>query len=576
MRQPPSRPMVSTPPTMPMSPPFDSSMSFPSPESSVTHSSYSPSKSEVPLKTKGTSIPLLVNASVTLVREGSLVALYIFGGFDRDTDEVFNSMVKIEIRGRSVNAAVIDNRGQFPGVRMGHTSTLQTKTHTSRLLIFGGENDSRGLCSDLFFFDIPTSKWTQPKTRGHLPECRSRHAAVLHGEKLYITGGMKANNGVSSDLVWLDLRTMRWSKPQEFVARYDHAAFVYNERIWVYGGIGPEKRRPSEIAWYDIHSGHRSVVQIYGDLSPEPPGNHFLFPCNRTLVEFVTSGPVLNSDDAYVAALDLDSFRWRRIGGCDVVGAKGYQWFYLAAQPNSTTGYLLGGPDESDVEILSDVLEIDLEQFGMLSEPSQQNAPQSLGHDWGNIFLNGQGADFTITALNADDTTSDPIHVHSLVLVTRWPHFRRLCKSQMKEAQEAKMHIPEAHAVVNALMSYFYTDSIASTPVPTTARLLVLANMYHLPRLRAMCVLKVSSEMDVENGATIWDCAKVSAEDGVRRQAAFFCLRYWGRVVRTRAFHELSKQSVLELCGEAADNGCVESDPVNEEDGQTEAIPMEH
>jgi hypothetical protein len=242
---------------------------------------------------------------------------------------------------------------------------------------------------------------------------------------------------------------------------------------------------------------------------------------------------------------------------------------------------------------MSEVLCIDLERYGLLSNEMSALSPDprramtsarthlgplsSLGTDLSSAFdqspESGSGADFTITA-NSDDfvyiddgtedgsitatlpantPTSPPIHVHKLVLQLRWPHFKRLYSAQMLEYHTNRMHIPEPYSVVRAFLYYLYTDSIAGHPeycadVIDVAGMLVMANLYDMPRLRLLCVNRLRRELDVENAAIIWDRAGRTNEEWLMRRAAQFCLSHWGRVVRTDGFKSLSRQSLIDLC----------------------------
>jgi len=225
----------------------------------------------------------------------------------------------------------------------------------------------------------------------------------------------------------------------------------------------------------------------------------------------------------------------------------------------------------------------------------------------------GSGTDFIVTGLVDDDDasasgddsmaasqpdepqTSRPIHVHKLILQARWPHFKRLYNSQMLEFHTKKLHIPEPYAAVRAFLKYLYTDSIAATPVPATssrapsptastldvssgaltpasgsgaaaapalpdhargpsledvAGMLVLSQSYFMPKLRHLCTHRLYRELDVGSAAVIWDRAGLAGEPFLRRHAAAFVQRHWGRVVRTKGFLSLGRDALVELCAE--------------------------
>jgi hypothetical protein len=123
----------------------------------------------------------------------------------------------------------------------------------------------------------------------------------------------------------------------------------------------------------------------------------------------------------------------------------------------------------------------------------------------------------------------------------------------MAEYHTKKMHIPEPYSVVRAFLYYLYTDSIAGHPeycsdIVDVAGMLVMANLYDMPKLRLLCVHRLSRELDIDNAAIVWERAGRTNEEWLKRRAGTFCLMNWGRIVRTDGFRTLSRQSLMELC----------------------------
>lgn len=157
-------------------------------------------------------------------------------------------------------------------------------------------------------------------------------------------------------------------------------------------------------------------------------------------------------------------------------------------------------------------------------------------------------------------TTSEPIKVHMMLLFARWPHFKRIMLSQMSEFHSRKLHIPEPVAWVRKLIEFMYRDSIAGCSIEEASGLLVLANLYELPRLRALCIEAISKlGISDENAVMIWQRASEADEDVIRRNAALQCLRHWGQIVRSEDFHNLPKATMIALCQEADSNAFLSS-----------------
>ncbi|TPX08377.1 uncharacterized protein E0L32_010107 [Thyridium curvatum] len=196
-------------------------------------------------RTLGQRPACLVNASVTYCGNNQI---YAFGGFDQYTDEVYNHVLRLDLV--SQQWSLVDNYGDIPGVRMGHTATLY---QGDKLLVFGGENEHRTYLSDLIIFDLKTAHWTQPQVSGPIPKGRARHAAVLHEDKLFIVGGITGHDSyVLDDICYLDLKTYTWSRAWRFVGRFDHSAYIWDDKVWVFGGLGEDMDKVSDLWWLDL------------------------------------------------------------------------------------------------------------------------------------------------------------------------------------------------------------------------------------------------------------------------------------------------------------------------------------
>ena len=328
-------------------------------------------------------------------------------------------------------------------------------------------------------------------------------------------------------------------------------------------------------------------------------GTHFHVYSSGNLLDFVTPAGTIRPSECNLSALELDTLQWQKLAEGSEIFDLGYRWQYCAINEDGTKAWLIGSVNEAPdnntgilEEYLSDVLPLDLRRFGLPgngidSEPSIEmsrlpasdthptSTLTSLGADLASMFDRGNetGSDFVITGEKDDpmdddveylptapssstgDTShySPPIHVHKIILQARWPHFNRVYNSQMAEFQTKKMHIPEPYPIVRAFLYYLYTDSIAKHPhycasLNDVAGLLVMANVYDMPRLRLLCLYRLSRELDVDHAAIVWERAGVANEEWLRRRAASYCLTHWGRVVRSEGFRRLSRQSMVELC----------------------------
>jgi BTB/POZ domain/Kelch motif/Galactose oxidase, central domain len=350
-------------------------------------------------KATGQKPACLVNASVTYCGNNQI---YAFGGFDQFTDEVYNHVLKLDLY--TLNWALVDNYGDIPGVRMGHSASLH---QGHKLLVYGGENEHREYLSDVVILDLKTMHWTQPDVQGPQPRGRARHASVVYEDKLFIIGGLTGEtNYILDDICYLDLKTWTWSRTWSFVGRFDHSAWIWGGRLWVFGGLGPEMERSTEIWWLDL-KGSPSLgipsmegfsdssglgrctsgsVPSYGTTSnlnpvtnayaansgsvhvrssrkdrpnapgaisslkflsgphvpPQSSGTHFHVYSSGTLLDFVTPAATIRSTECNLSSLELDSLRWQKLVEGSELFQPGYRWHYCTVNEDGTKAWLLG------------------------------------------------------------------------------------------------------------------------------------------------------------------------------------------------------------------------------------------
>lgn len=357
------------------------------------------------IRTLGQLPACLVNASVTYCGNNQI---YVFGGFDDYTDEVYNHVLRLDLV--SHQWSLVDNYGDIPGVRMGHTATL---CQGDKLLVFGGENEHRAHLSDLIIFDLKTAHWTQPQVSGPIPKGRYRHAAVLHEDKLFIVGGMTGHDSeVLDDICYLDLKTFTWSRSWRFVGRFDHSAYIWDNRVFVFGGMSDDVEKLGDLWWLDLKGspafesppqigrfdGHTMTTRSGGSPRPyaygqssvvgssgyaansrtaqiNPPayrnstlrapgtvshlkflsgpnvpiqntGLHYHAWFSGTLLDFQTPAAPSSQRECSLSALDLATFRWQQLAEGREIYKQGYRWRYCTINEDGTKAWLLGCPTD--------------------------------------------------------------------------------------------------------------------------------------------------------------------------------------------------------------------------------------
>lgn len=138
--------------------------------------------------------------------------------------------------------------GDLPVARDGHSACVWK----NQMIIFGGfEDDSGVFAGSVHTLNLDTRDWCCLQTRGEEPTVRDFHTTVCIGDKMYMFGGRGSNprNGVyfagqeiyCPKLWYLDLKTFVWHQPRIIgerpVGRRSHSAFVYQGRMYVFGGF---------------------------------------------------------------------------------------------------------------------------------------------------------------------------------------------------------------------------------------------------------------------------------------------------------------------------------------------------
>ncbi|XP_029954006.1 kelch domain-containing protein 1-like [Salarias fasciatus] len=192
--------------------------------------------------------------------------LYIFGGW-LEPDGYSNEMFSIDLSQQPCSwRKVTDTRGPTPSPRNKHSCWA----HKNRLIFFGGYGcktmgDVRsswssfivdemswstigdtlfrcwGWNSEVVVFDIHSSTWSKPETRGSAPSARGCHASALLGNRGYLSGGVET---AELDLFCLDLETWTWTEivmPPTFapLGRSMHTmTSISDHALFVFGGLG--------------------------------------------------------------------------------------------------------------------------------------------------------------------------------------------------------------------------------------------------------------------------------------------------------------------------------------------------
>lgn len=417
---------------------------------------------------------------------------------------------------------------------------------------------------------------------------------------MYICGGTNENGKVLDDIIILDLRKMHWRRGERFECRYDHTAFYHDEKIYIYGGLTEQMNRSQDLLSFHLPTGARTMTRIAGPATPSAGGDgHFYYPITNSptpvLLDFVmpvfpSSSVSRKRNEPSVSALDLSRMHWVVLESSPMVKDSGFVWENLirgnCCGNDQGKAYFIGYPGGFANDVFSHVLEVDLANFGIVVNDntdtiysySLSDGLSGIAKDLALLLQEKESCDFVITtdpdtedysssnesspvstprlsgSLITTNSTPPPIerpkiHCHTLILLARWPHFRRLMSAKMQEFHTRTLDLPEPYTVIKSLIQFFYTDRLPVVATPVVARLLVLSNLYEIARLRTLCLGKLLRELTVEHATAVWCAAREADERGLERRAGKVCFENWGQVVRTRGFRSMKREDVLELCG---------------------------
>ncbi|XP_022134025.1 acyl-CoA-binding domain-containing protein 4 [Momordica charantia] len=132
--------------------------------------------------------------------------------------------------------SIMETFGEVPTARAGHSATL----FGSKIIMFGGEDESRSLLNDIYVLDLETWTWDVLETKQTPPPPRFDHTAAMHAEHYLLVFGGCSHSAFFSDLHVLDFRTMEWSQPElqgDLVTpRAGHAGITIGENWYIVGG----------------------------------------------------------------------------------------------------------------------------------------------------------------------------------------------------------------------------------------------------------------------------------------------------------------------------------------------------
>ncbi|KAF9180006.1 hypothetical protein BGZ50_006512 [Haplosporangium sp. Z 11] len=511
-----------------------------------------------PVGTTGQNLVGLWRPSFTRVDQ----KLYLFGG----GGHVTNDLHVLDLVTLNWDC-VLAKDGVPPTKRYGHTAVLWNH----HIIIFGGSNEFYEYRDDVIVFSLKTKTWFRPEIRGEVP-ARYLHTATVYRNKMYVYGGFAKNSKctyVLEEMRILNLDTWTWSEAYAVPGRYNHSASLVGSKLWIYAGKDVSGNTVSDLHSIDLttlrvlpHTGISGKVVLL-------KSQHFSESIGNQLIVFGKYPNEATGTSLYgLWIMDLDQLEWRKLdidqcledgvwnyftivskkpqhqrklepsspqlSDCmDIVPSSGGYNSSLDFDDNTSAPSLIFlGNTEQDrpqpYDHFRDVLSINMECLGVFQIP-----PSTLQSHMGLMLNNEEFSDFTIVAQGSG--AGSKIHVHRLVLSSRWPHFKNMHASGMVETTRGSMVLPEPYAVVYAFLLFLYTDTVdIDLEYTVVCDVMVMANMYLLERLKKLCAsILHRHHLHIDTCVRIFQAASVSQEHGLKKLSQEFIFRHCGAVMKT-------------------------------------------
>ncbi|KAI9256239.1 hypothetical protein BY458DRAFT_441815 [Sporodiniella umbellata] len=427
-------------------------------------------------------------------------SLYLFGGRLASSRQLINHLYILNLNNNSWTRHIPEPRSaEAPQPRYFHSADVYDKY----LIIFGGMGQTNKMhaLSDLCVFDTERMVWKhiEKQTSLYSPKERYAHISVVSGDKLIIIGGQDIYNQYINEKNTLCLKTFTWVSAENSL----------KGNYGAYRSVATSIRKADKSLW----GSHMDTVCVYSNynfsnvtrdlesfpsLSPTsefknhssnmsggslPPG--LRFPSGHILGQYmIITGVYLTSTvhTFQVWALNLVNLTWTRI---DVGSTLTYSsWSKTCLDYSKQKLIVFGNKSRKLLDDYSHrranfdhIAIVDLETFGIYRLPPETSprAVQELGLN----LLN----DSTFADLENDKTG-----------------FKRLL-------------FPENYSVTLAFFQFLYTDHIITAQQhhpQTLLRLLILSELYKIPRLRQLTVHALHQCLTISTSSMIYEVSALT------------------------------------------------------------------
>lgn len=345
--------------------------------------------------------------------------------------------------------------------------------HGDALYIFSGK--SNGYLNDIWRYDTRLSVWHRlPPVTGPAPSRRYGHTVVEFGGDLYLFGGFD-DMGLTCNDVWryspsLNLWTPELHLQSEAPDALHHVAATYQGSLLVWGGMDASD------ALYEFRFGSKSwsTVQVRTppELRPRPKWGAQCFVWDDCFY-------VVGGTDALVCHRSVWQFsmltcEWTLLGEGDGWNPR----YYFTLVQHGTDIILFGGKNLSNFAF---------NDTHLWTFRASDNQPRSTyRQDFLQLMQSANPADEDVVTLYPAPKGAAPVYAHRAVLYSRAPALRNVSE------------LPMNRELLEALLHYLYTSQLPATL--TRAQLMELAWLadapLQLPVLKRRLELELLAKTD--------------------------------------------------------------------------------
>ncbi|KAI9262719.1 hypothetical protein BY458DRAFT_515190 [Sporodiniella umbellata] len=505
--------------------------------------------------TKGDIPPALVGSSTTVIGDH----IYVFGGRVASSRHMTNHLYVLHLPTLVwIRHIAPPDSASPPSPRYFHSATAYKNRY---IIVFGGmtntsstsrrkqpQNEEKLYASDeISIFDIETMNWKEIPVSPSIfnPQARYAHlATVWDNDKFLIMGGQDVNNQHIYEMNVFDLTESSWIHGEPIQGTFDsYRAVAFSpsmQNISSYYGkmakpFWKQNSQSSPVCAYSNYNFNdvSRDLQSFWPLQTSnqeiqshpmtgtilPPG--LRFPTGQLVGQyFIVSGTLLSNTQRgyHVWALNLTNLSWTHVDTGKVMGQGSWNRGLLSGQKY----YVLGNHQRDLKEDYSfrrlnfdHIAVVDLEAFGIFELP---RATCSLAaQELGLVLMNEAGmSDLTIW-------TSDKqsIKANSTVLAERWPEFAKLIEREPVHDQPL-LYFPETYTVTVAFLQFLYTDHLMTAQQHQPhilSRLLVLADMYQLHRLRQLSTFALHQLLTISTASMVYETATLTFQNALQIRA---------------------------------------------------------